>query len=103
MAVALRILPPSSARPVAIIRDWPGWRIAFSNNSQCLINPEPSITGRHVFAFSREVVKHSPWITRHEDVLIVAGDLAFVIVATRDDFETGEPHTLLCEYRGMRS
>jgi hypothetical protein len=102
MALALRILPPSTAKPVAIIDDWPGWRIAFSNNSQCLIKPEPA-HGRHIYAFSTEIIRHSPWIKKFEDVLIVADDLAFVVVATRDDLETGKPHTLLCEYRGMRS
>lgn len=102
MAVtALKILPPKTARVLAVITLWPGWQVVFSDNSRCLIEPDPTPGSRRLYAFSSDIVERSPWIQRYDDILIVAGTLAFAVVGER---RAGEDiHTLLCEYKGMRS
>ena len=97
----LKVLPPRHVRVIAVITTWPGWRVVFDNNSQCLIDPDPTPGSRRLYAFSTEIIEHSPWIERYDDVLIVAGMLAFFVVGDRR--YDGNIHTLLCEYKGMRS
>jgi hypothetical protein len=102
MAMAdLKLLPPRDARVVAVVMMWPGWRVVFDNNSQCLIDPDPTPGRRRLYRFSAEIVEMSPWVKRFDDIIIVADTLAFLVV--REE----EPHPgilqLLCEYKGMRS
>lgn len=97
----LKLMPPRDSRVIAVITTWPGWRIVFDNNSQCLIDPDPTPGSRRLYAFSKEIIEKSPWIARYDDVIIVAEVLAFIVVGDRRFDE--HIHTLLCEYRGMRS
>jgi hypothetical protein len=100
-AAVLKLLPPREARVIAVITRWPGWSVVFDNNTQCLIDPDPTPGQRRLYCFSLEIIEKSPWVKRYDDVIIVADTLAFLVV---QDFVTviGD-RRLLCEYKGMRS
>lgn len=102
MAISeLRLLPPEDAPPIAVITEWPGWRVVFDNKTQCLIRPEPALGERRLYAFSMEIIERCSWVKRYDDVIIVADTLAFLVVQ-ETDIVTGD-RRLLCEYKGMRS
>lgn len=98
----LRLFPIPARRVLAIIMLWPGWRVVFEDNIQCLIEPSREPGSRRLYLFSSDLVSAScSWITRYEDVLIVANTLAFVVVHER--VLADGISTLVCEYRGMCS
>ena len=90
--------PPKDRRVLGVIEDGRSFRVIFEDNVQCLIDPEEAT---NAYAFSSDLVEKSSWITRYGNVLVVAGELAFLVVGDRRDGSI--IHTLLCEYKGMRS
>ena len=101
LADGIRLSPPEDARVIAVIGLWPGWRIVFENNSQCLIDPDPTPGQRRLYAFSVEIIERCHWVKRFDDILIVADTLAFLVVQEVEPF--AGCRRLLCEYKGMRS
>lgn len=97
----LKLMPIPDRRVIAIITDWPGWVVVFEDNVRCLIEPSREPGSRRLYLFSSDLVTASPWISRYDDVLIVADTLAFVI--THERVLAEGISTLVCEYRGMRS
>lgn len=72
--------------------------VVFDNGSRCLIQPEREAGSRRLYAFSSHLIERGQWLARFDDIIIVANELAFEVVESRDN-----GRTLVTRYRGMRS
>jgi len=93
---------PIEERPVRkVIADLPDFLVVFDNATQCIITPDKTYGQRGLYPFSKDIVEKWPWVVQHEDIVIVANQLVFLVVH-EEHFMPGIS-TLFCVYRGMRS